>query len=247
MRKNCKHCSKEFYIRPSWHTQGKGIYCSRLCYAESKRLWISCVHCGVTFAPTRNRRKFCSRRCASHYGAAIRAPKPLQPCQECGEGFKALGTERKFCSIKCMSIAKRLSRGNCVICDKPFYKAEQPQTKTCSHACHMLLQRRNRKGEKSHLWQGGKTKRTGLIRASAQYSIWRKAVFERDDFTCLDCRQRGGKLAAHHKVPFSVAPELAFEISNGATLCWPCHGKVHTGKGKVLNRSQPSLALYPAI
>lgn len=66
------------------------------------------------------------------------------------------------------------------------------------------------------------------IKQSYDYKMWRKAVFERDDYTCQFCKQRGGELQADHIKPQSVFPELRFDISNGRTLCRPCHQKTPT-------------------
>ena len=37
------------------------------------------------------------------------------------------------------------------------------------------------------------------------------------------CGQVGGYLEADHIKPFSLYPELRFELSNGRTYCKPCH------------------------
>lgn len=57
---------------------------------------------------------------------------------------------------------------------------------------------------------------------------WRKAVFERDDYTCQACGIRGVKLEADHDLPFQFFPDLRFELLNGRTLCVPCHRKTDT-------------------
>ncbi len=60
-----------------------------------------------------------------------------------------------------------------------------------------------------------------------RYVDWRKAVFERDKYTCQQCYQRGGRLQAHHLSSWSKYPDLRYEVSNGLTLCRDCHAKVH--------------------
>lgn len=77
-------------------------------------------------------------------------------------------------------------------------------------------------------WKGGITPEHRMIRASAKYRDWRKAVFERDDYTCQKCGIRGGILNADHIKLFSAFPELRFELSNGRTLCVGCHRKTET-------------------
>src|SRR3990172_315776 len=84
------------------------------------------------------------------------------------------------------------------------------------------------KGEKNHLWKGGITPVNNKIRQSIFYKNWRKAVFERDDYTCQHCKIKGGILHADHIKPFYLYLELRFELSNGRTLCQECHRKTPT-------------------
>lgn len=88
------------------------------------------------------------------------------------------------------------------------------------------------RGEKSNLWKGGLSTTNQLIRQSTEYKLWRTAVYERDGYTCIWCKQRGGKLNADHIKPFCDYPELRFAIDNGRTLCIPCHRTTDTYGGK---------------
>lgn len=64
-------------------------------------------------------------------------------------------------------------------------------------------------------------------RNTKEYSEWRSSVFERDNFTCVDCKKRGGYIEAHHIKKFKDFAELRFDVDNGKTLCKPCHVNVH--------------------
>lgn len=86
----------------------------------------------------------------------------------------------------------------------------------------------SKKGENNPNWKGGISPKNTLIRMSAEYRLWREAVFIRDNWTCVWCSMRGGKLNADHIKPFSLYPELRFAIDNGRTLCVSCHRTTDT-------------------
>ena len=85
-----------------------------------------------------------------------------------------------------------------------------------------------RAGEKSHLWKGGITPINEKIRKSLEYKLWRIAVFERDDYTCIWCGVKDKTIQADHIKPFALFPALRFAIDNGRTLCKSCHRKTDT-------------------
>lgn len=82
------------------------------------------------------------------------------------------------------------------------------------------------KGEKNGNWKGGITPINKALRETFEYEEWRTKVFERDLYTCQGCGKIGGWLEADHIKPFALYPELRLEISNGRTLCKPCHKKL---------------------
>lgn len=94
----------------------------------------------------------------------------------------------------------------------------------------------SQRGEKGNNWQGGKNKIHKAIRGSVEYKIWREKIFERDNWTCCGCEKRGGYIQADHIKPFSLFPDLRFELSNGRTLCIECHKKTDTYGWKLINK-----------
>ena len=81
-------------------------------------------------------------------------------------------------------------------------------------------------------WKGGISRgyKTGYY--SSKYKQWRIAVFERDDYTCQGCGEKGCYLTAHHIKSFAHYPELRFDIKNGKTLCEDCHSLTDNYKGR---------------
>lgn len=95
----------------------------------------------------------------------------------------------------------------------------------------------------------GRTSLVYSLRRLSKYSLWRISVFERDNYTCQECGHHGGDLEVHHIKAFSIvfseflkeydqfSPiedketllrlalkyEPFWEVSNGKTLCEPCH------------------------
>ena len=67
------------------------------------------------------------------------------------------------------------------------------------------------------------------------YIVWRTGVYERDNYICQCCFQRGGKLNAHHIQNYSSNKELRLEGYNGVTLCRNCHKEFHKKYGKKNN------------
>ena len=98
--------------------------------------------------------------------------------------------------------------------------------KYCSRECHALSQRGVHPPALAA--KPGRKPRTYHLRhrdkhGSAADMEWRIAIFNRDAFTCQRCGQRGGRLEAHHIRPFKAYPRLRHRLSNGLTLCKPCH------------------------
>lgn len=76
--------------------------------------------------------------------------------------------------------------------------------------------------------KGRVTSENKRIRRSLEFRLWRKSVFDRDDYTCQHCKKRGAELHPDHIKPFALFPELRFDINNGRTLCKTCHMETPT-------------------
>lgn len=67
---------------------------------------------------------------------------------------------------------------------------------------------------------------------------WRSEVLCRDA-VCKGCGA-AERLHAHHKIPKSVAPDLAYDVENGVALCASCHAEEH-------RHDFPTLAAWMAL
>lgn len=87
-------------------------------------------------------------------------------------------------------------------------------------------------GDKHPNWKGGITKESKRLRNTREYQVWRSSVFQRDNWTCQTCGQRGCYLEAHHIKEVSKYKDLMFDVSNGVTLCGECHKLTPNYKGR---------------
>lgn len=97
---------------------------------------------------------------------------------------------------------------------------------------HTLTQKEN-----NWNWKGGITPLRNEIRNCRKYKQWRSDVFQRDNWICQTCGERGNRLIGHHIVDFSdimerneiityeqaLRCEEFWDINNGVTLCKECH------------------------
>lgn len=144
-----------------------------------------------------NNRKYCSRKCA--YSTFHKDYKHI--CEYCKTLFYTKKKNSKYCSASCW--AKEVAK------DRPAWNKGIKYTQI--------------RGSNHWNWQGGKPRD---LRLTTEYKDWRKAVFEKDNYTCQLCNVRGGKLIADHIKPFSKYPELRLELSNGRALCVNCNHTV---------------------
>lgn len=160
--------------------------------------------------------KFCSRHCQVVYGNKDRRlPCIIKKCFYCGDNFNArLKREinKVFCSKKCSLTSRNKT-------DKQ--RKSTPRGKECWN------------------WRGGKT--LDKFSHTPEGRKWRKSVFERDDYTCQKCKQRGGKLNAHHIKEILSFQELKDDIKNGITLCEGCHKKTNNWGIKSVWRNRKGL------
>lgn len=165
--------------------------------------------------------------------ARIAAPLIQCICRQCGESFDRRPYQvatggGQYCSQTCYHQSRyvRVDR-QCEVCGIGF-TAKRCDVKRgwgrfCSKKCLGVA----KMGANNPLWRGGVSPENHRIREQRDYRAWRKAIFERDDWTCQECHQRGGSLHAHHVFGFADYEEHRFSVWNGVTLCVSCHAKTH--------------------
>lgn len=159
-------------------------------------------------------------------------------CAYCDKEVYISPWKRKFKNSFCCGehYAKFLKESSfskkCGICGEVFHcqpcQIHYRNRRTCSVKCRSIdhTQKAKEKRIKKGLTDGQIRR---LIRVSEEYKAWRKGVFERDDYTCYYCGERGGYIEAHHIKNFAEYPSFRFDISNGTTLCRKCHDKTKQG------------------
>jgi len=152
-------------------------------------------------------------------------------CIICGKNFVQTGGCQKRCK-KCQIL-------KCKNCGKDFIpKKKNYKQKFCSRQCGLDFNYKDRvkrinkyRGTKPRTYHLKKRPKHGGIK----YQEWRMSVWKRDKFTCQKCgkttnelKKEGIKICADHIKPYCNYPELRYELSNGRTLCVPCHKKTKT-------------------
>lgn len=137
--------------------------------------------------------------------------KKITTCNQCDKQFEydTWRTNGKFCSYKC------------------YWKSKERDSKLAEHFGNYKVWNKGIKIDRTTHpkfgnWKGGVTSQDKKDRRLFS-EITSVEVFERDDYTCQICEQRGGHLHADHIKSWFEYPELRFEISNCRTVCRSCH------------------------
>jgi len=181
-----------------------------------------CLVCGKDFRLHNNRdvarKKYCSNECRLK---ATRSPEHRQKISKALTGkphpHKGHPKGHEISELTKIKISKALQQR----------KLSNEHRKHLSEA---LKGRPGMVGSKHPAWKGGKKPWHRAVQNHAIYKQWRLSVYERDNFSCVNCGQVGGKLHAHHIIAPRNNPKLACELSNGVTLCKKCHMNLHRGK-----------------
>lgn len=150
-------------------------------------------------------------------------------CLECNKQYHVTPSQIKrgkgrHCSRECQFL-KAGTEYSCIVCGlvKKVVGKSKPR-KYCSKICNGLGFR-----DSNHpSWNGGSAKEREIAKGRIEYKTWRKSVFIRDNYTCQLCWVRGVPIEADHIKEWANYPLLRYELSNGRTLCKPCHRQTPT-------------------
>jgi hypothetical protein len=213
-KRDCVVCGKPITSIPCFAKTKK--YCSRACQGTGCR--------GTQIGEKSPRWKGGAKASQQRY----RAKQPKRPrrvsrrkCKICGKGPIRKGrTMHPGCRPSPRFGQWLMTCIDCGITKRVHAKLTQTRCKPC--------QVKRVFGADNPNWKGGITPTHRKIRNSPEYAAWRIAVFTRDNYTCVFCGQKGGKLNADHIKSFAKHPDLRLELTNGRTLCVPCHKTTET-------------------
>lgn len=144
-------------------------------------------------------------------------------------GHKYFGLEHRVMSMETrmkMSIARK---GRKISEEQKMAISKANKGKKMSDETKLKMSLHQR-GENGNNWKGGKQR--SRHKGDYKYSLWRKSVFERDNYTCQVCFIKGGSLIAHHILGWSKYPEFRYLLNNGQTLCVKHHKETENYGGK---------------
>lgn len=125
----------------------------------------------------------------------------------------------------------------CLVCGKDIWivKCLSNRKKYCSKKCLYVALHENKSTGKWGIehpnWKGGITSKDRLERNKFKKTMV-KSIFERDNYTCQMCGQKGGYLQVDHIQEWSKYIELRFSMDNCRTLCMDCHYFITYSKRK---------------
>jgi hypothetical protein len=237
IRKVCETCGSEFFVAPSREQTAK--YCSIECKADGQRNGVMrvCETCENEFYATPSRIKssgarFCSNECKD----LAKRKRIYRNCEQCGKRLWVSFYNNKrgrgrFCSVDCMNKwrAENDPRGSdnsffmqiecvCEQCGKSFYakkyRVDEGTVHYCSNECRYAAHPDKISGENNGQWRGGKSFEPYPLEFNEQF---KKAIRERDGYTCAVCRLSGMDVHHINYVKDDTVPE------NCITLCRSCH------------------------
>lgn len=168
-------------------------------------------------------------------------------CLICGTAFRVIPARAdtaKYCSYACLGKSKALTNAGE---NHKNYVQGVTREKTCEH-CGKVFKQRKKEPLSNFLKKKFCSKPcadVGGFRYSGEqhpnynpdadrqrnrgfeFYKWADAVKARDGMKCVKCGATDREVQAHHVKPWKLFPDLRYEVSNGITVCAPCHWAIH--------------------
>lgn len=197
----------------------------------------TCLNCNKTFECKGNRQKYCNHKCYSEYISK----NPHSGCFKKGVSSWNKGKKGYKSGEDNPAWKGGKVKYNCQYCNKNIWDYPNTNRKYCSIECHNNSMKGQKpwnkdkpnydmRGENHPRWNGG-IGRHDNNRKRLEAKIWRRKVFNRDNYTCIWCGVKNVYLNAHHIKTWKNSPEFRYDIDNGITLCVSCH-RLTFGKEK---------------
>jgi hypothetical protein len=156
----------------------------------------------------------------SGHNVSKRVERLKLKCDWCGVEIEQLECKAKNYSVHfCSSSCRAKWSGNKNSNDMEYKERQRQLSKRVGNKPPIYT------GERHWNWKGGISKvNRGQDYAAIQ---WRKSVLAKYHFTCQECGLKGGRMSAHHIMPWAEYKELRYEIKNGLCLCYTCHMRLH--------------------
>lgn len=77
-----------------------------------------------------------------------------------------------------------------------------------------------------------------ILSSTKNMRIFRESVFERDDYSCDICKDKGVTINAHHLNGYHWFEEGRYDPENGVTMCEICHKDFHKKYGRMNNTKE---------
>lgn len=231
-KRKCKLCFRIFIARKDRNT----LFCSRICYEKNRqqnKILYFCKKCNKQISYRQNYCRSCS------FKEKYKNPKnhPMYGKHHSIQSKKSIGVAN---SLKIGIKASNYKHGRyskiykfyCLLCSKVLsHKTNSKYCHICSSLLRKGIKRPNHslfmKGKNNPNYKHGKSKFRNRFQVTRKYKDWRQFIFQRDNYTCQKCNQKGGNLEAHHIKPFNLFPKLRLQKDNGITLCLICHKNLH--------------------
>lgn len=219
--RKCKQCGNQ--LRYSHLQFCSSKCCGKFRYANDPR----CIETikNRIFTKTCDR---CMQQFEAKAGNAIRCKKCCV-CKLCGKQMPNATDD--FCGNSCAGKWKYKNYEkvkSCLLSGVYCKKRRESISKAISGKPRPYL-----RGEKNPNWKGGTyaTERNAEM-GRVEYIEWRRAVFARDGFKCMNklCTSGSSKLHAHHILMWKDHADKRYDIANGVTVCVPCHKMIHSSK-----------------